>query len=204
MLSEVRTFQEAVRIFSTCFEPQYDTWAPNYERDLLTMEYRAHEHAVTVLMQHFTGDPSQTRVLDVACGSGLVAKRMVELGFCQFVGVDASEGMLKEAKLTGLYQAVHHAVLGKQPLSVEKESFDVVTVAGAMNPGFIPVSAVREFYEATRPGGLVCMSRGNYPVQSTSLTTRRWRKRWPRWRPRVCGLDSQPPRSKDIWPTTFM
>lgn len=114
-------------------------------------------------MKYFTEDPSQTRVLDVACGSGLVAKKMVESGFGQFVGVDASEGMLKEAELTGLYQDLHHTVLGKQPLSVEKESFDVVTVVGGLYPGFIPASAVREFYEATKPGGLVCISRGNYP-----------------------------------------
>uniref|UniRef100_A0A8C6TCF7 Methyltransferase domain-containing protein n=1 Tax=Neogobius melanostomus TaxID=47308 RepID=A0A8C6TCF7_9GOBI len=136
---------------------------PHSNNDILTLGYRAHEHAVTVLMQHFTGDPSQTRVLDVACGSGLVAKTMVELGFGQFVGVDASEGMLKEAELTGLYQDLHHAILGTQALSVEREWFDVVTVVGGLYPGFIPVSAVREFYEATKPGGLVCMSRGNYP-----------------------------------------
>lgn len=126
------------------------------------LEYRAHEHGVTVLMQHFTGDTSKTKVLDLACGSGLVAKKMVELGFRQFVGVDASEEMLKEAHLTGLYQDLHCTVLGEEPLPVATESFDVVMAAGVLYPGFIPVSAVREFYKAIKPGGLVCISRGKH------------------------------------------
>uniref|UniRef100_A0A8C6TNM5 Methyltransferase domain-containing protein n=1 Tax=Neogobius melanostomus TaxID=47308 RepID=A0A8C6TNM5_9GOBI len=70
-------------------------------KDMSVLEYQTHEHTVSTLMQHFTGDPPQSRVLDVACGSGLVAKKVKAT---LFVGVDASEGMLKEAKLTGLYQ----------------------------------------------------------------------------------------------------
>ncbi|KAK7925285.1 hypothetical protein WMY93_007595 [Mugilogobius chulae] len=158
-----KSFQEVRQVFITCFEPQYDNWAPDYEQNLSLLEYKSPEYLVTVLMQHFTGDPAHTRVLDVACGSGLVAKKMVKLGFRQFVGVDASEGMLKEAENTKLYQDLQLAVLGKQPLSVEKDSFDVVTVSGGFNPGFIPIFVVRELCEATKPGGLVCISRGNFP-----------------------------------------
>ncbi|KAK7925284.1 hypothetical protein WMY93_007594 [Mugilogobius chulae] len=150
-----RSFQEVRQVFITGFEPQYDNWAPDYEQDLSLLEYKGPEYLVTVLMQHFTGDPAHTRVLDVACGSGLVAKKAVR-------GVDASEGMLKEAENTKLYQDLQLAVLGKQPLSVEKDSFDVVTVSGGFNPGFIPISVVRELCEATKPGGLVCICRGNY------------------------------------------
>lgn len=45
--------------------------------------------------------------------------QMSQLGFRLFVGVDASEGMLKEAQQTGLYQRLQLAVVGKHPLPVD-------------------------------------------------------------------------------------
>ncbi|CAL9685057.1 unnamed protein product [Knipowitschia caucasica] len=126
------------------------------------MQYQGHVHTVSLLIKHFRGDPAQARVLDVACGTGLVAKQMSLLGFRHFVGVDASEGMLREAELTQLYEDLHLRTLGQQPLSVGEEEFDVVTVVAGLYPGFIPVSAVREFWDATKPGGLLCFCRGTY------------------------------------------
>lgn len=158
---------DACKIFNKCWDPQYDEWAPNYEKDLALMEYRAQEDLVQALVQYFRATPAQTlaqtRILDVACGSGLVAKKLSEYKFCHFVGVDASAGMLREAKQTGLYQELHQVFVGTDPMPVDNDSFDVVTVVGGMYPGFIPVKAVREFYSAAKPGGLVCMSRGIFP-----------------------------------------
>lgn len=114
-----RTIQDARKVFNTNWNPNYDDSAPSYEKDLSLMEYMAHHHTVNVLAPHFTGTPSAAQVLDVACGSGLVGKVMSQLGFRLFVGVDASEGMLKEAQQTGLYQRLQLAVVGKHPLPVD-------------------------------------------------------------------------------------
>lgn len=45
---------------------------------------------------------------------------MATLGFKHFFGVDCSEGMLEQARLTGLYQDVQQALLGTQELPVEE------------------------------------------------------------------------------------
>ncbi|XP_030284392.1 methyltransferase-like protein 27 [Sparus aurata] len=41
--------------------------------------------------------------------------------------------------------------------------FDVVILVGALSPGFVPVSVVRELCHATKPGGFICIARGLYP-----------------------------------------
>ncbi|XP_075934612.1 methyltransferase-like protein 27 isoform X1 [Anarhichas minor] len=140
----------------------YDSWAENYEEDCNLMSYRAPHLAVDFLSDNFPGSRGEARVLDVACGSGWIAKLMVELGFKHFVGVDGSQGMLDQAAKTGLYKELKLALLGTEPLPAPTGAFDVVIINGALDSGFAPVSVVRELCNAAKPGGFVCMSRGDH------------------------------------------
>ncbi|XP_028437473.1 methyltransferase-like protein 27 isoform X2 [Perca flavescens] len=87
-------------------------------------------------------------------------EQMAELGFRNFVGVDGSKGMLEQAAKTGLYQDLRLALLGTEPLPAQTDGFDVVMIVGALRDGYVPVSVVRELCYAARPGGHICMSRG--------------------------------------------
>ncbi|XP_022076062.2 methyltransferase-like protein 27 [Acanthochromis polyacanthus] len=161
-----RTEGDARVNFQTCksSDPKdrvqfYDTWAETYEEDHNLMDYQAPELAVSFLAENFCGNPEQARVLDVACGSGLVAKLMHEKGFRCFVGVDGSTGMLEQARKTKLYKDLRPAILGPEPLPAEPGEFDVVIIVGALRHGFVPVSIIRELWAAAKPGGFICMSR---------------------------------------------
>ncbi|KAM4735583.1 methyltransferase-like protein 27 [Anableps anableps] len=141
----------------------YDNNAEMYEQDFVgTLEYQAPHALVDFLLAHFSGDHSNAQVLDVACGSGLVAKLMVGQGFKNFVGVDCSEQMLEEAAKTELYQDLQRALLGTEPLPVQTNKFDLVILVGGLGVGFVPVSVVRELCDAAKPGGLICLMRGNH------------------------------------------
>ncbi|XP_051255678.1 methyltransferase-like protein 27 isoform X1 [Dicentrarchus labrax] len=169
MADSCRSVDDARVAFQSCKSPDakervqfYDSWAENYEKDHSLMSYRAPDLAVNHLSDHFTGNPEQALVLDVACGSGWVAKEMLELGFRHFVGVDGSKSMLEQAAKTGLYQDLRLALLGTQPLPAQTDTFDVVIIVGALDAGFVPVGVVRELCHAAKPGGLVCMARGEH------------------------------------------
>ncbi|XP_039662973.1 methyltransferase-like protein 27 isoform X2 [Perca fluviatilis] len=123
------------------------------------MGYRAPHQTVDFLNANISGSREQVLVLDVACGSGWVAKLMAELGFRNFVGVDGSKGMLEQAAKTCLYQDLRLALLGTEPLPAQTDAFDVVMIVGALRDSFVPVSVVRELCYAAKPGGYVCMSR---------------------------------------------
>ncbi|XP_068425390.1 methyltransferase-like protein 27 [Clinocottus analis] len=169
IMSDGRTLDD-VRIFLKSCEGAdsqqrmkfYNSWAETYEQDTRMIKYRAAHLGVDLLNANFSVNPEEVRVLDVACGSGLVAKQMVELGFKHFVGVDGSQGMLALAAKTGLYEELKLALLGTEPLPAQTGAFDVVIIVGALDPGFVPVTIVRELCHAAKPGGLVCMSRGDH------------------------------------------
>ncbi|KAM8734597.1 methyltransferase-like protein 27 [Acanthopagrus schlegelii] len=130
---------------------------------MMRIGYRPAHLAVDFLNANFCGRRQEVQVLDVACGSGLVAKLMSELGFRHFVGVDGSKGMLDQAAGTGLYQDLRLALLGTQGLPAETGVFDVVILVGALGPGFAPVSVVRELCHASKPGGFICIAKGSHP-----------------------------------------
>lgn len=136
----------------------YDRWAEKYEQDMSVMEYTAPAFAAKTLSLHFTGDRHTAVVLDIACGTGLVAKQLKTIGFGHFVGVDGSQPMLEKAKSTRLYQDLNLCILGSQPLPFEHGTFDVVMIVGALSDGQVPVKVVRELCMATKPGGFTCLT----------------------------------------------
>ncbi|XP_034409975.1 methyltransferase-like protein 27 [Cyclopterus lumpus] len=144
----------------------YNSWAETYEQDHIAMGYRVPHQAVAFLLENFSGRPEEVQVLDVACGTGLVANLMVELGFKHFVGVDGSQGMLDQAAKTGLYKELKLALLGTEPLPAQTGFFDVVMIIGALRDGFVPFGVIRELCLAAKPGGYVCMSRNGRESES--------------------------------------
>ncbi|XP_071362107.1 methyltransferase-like protein 27 [Trachinotus anak] len=137
----------------------YNSWAENYDQDVGVLDYRAPSLAANSICSHFSGDREAAAVLDVACGTGLVAKQMKRFGFGHFVGIDGSEAMLELARDSGLYRELKQSMLGEETLPVQwADSFDVVVIVGALSVGQVPVAVVRELCKSTKPGGYVCMT----------------------------------------------
>uniref|UniRef100_A0A8B9ZJN7 Methyltransferase like 27 n=1 Tax=Anas platyrhynchos TaxID=8839 RepID=A0A8B9ZJN7_ANAPL len=95
---------------------RYDGWAGRYEQDVAALEYRAPHLAAASLAFAFPAPPAGARVLDVGCGTGLVARELQRRGFGCLHGVDGSAGMLERARGTGLYRQLQRCVLGREPL----------------------------------------------------------------------------------------
>ncbi|XP_036381094.1 methyltransferase-like protein 27 [Megalops cyprinoides] len=140
----------------------YNNWADIYEQDVALLDYRAPALAAECLSTSFQGNREDALVLDVACGTGLVATWLHKKGFRHFVGVDGSNAMLEVAQSKGLYQELKQSMLGVTALPVQSGTYDVVIIVGALSVGQVPVTIVRELWEAAKPGGYVCMTtRGN-------------------------------------------
>ncbi|XP_028450915.1 methyltransferase-like protein 27 isoform X3 [Perca flavescens] len=130
----------------------------NQLQDVAVLDYRAPSLAANSISSHFSSDREAAVVLDVACGTGLVAKQMKRHGFGHFMGIDGSEAMLKLARESGLYQDLKQSMLGEGPLPVQWGLFDVVVIVGALSIGQVPVGVVRELCKSTKPGGYICMT----------------------------------------------
>ncbi|XP_077880033.1 methyltransferase-like protein 27 isoform X2 [Ictidomys tridecemlineatus] len=94
----------------------YGHWAPDYDQDVAALQYRAPRLAVDCLTQALPGPPHDALILDVACGTGLVAAELQARGFLQLHGVDGSPEMLEQAQACGLYQHLSLCILGQEPL----------------------------------------------------------------------------------------
>ena len=96
------------------------------------------------------------RVLDVAMGTGLVAREAMALvgASGQVIGLDPSIGMVSEAKRT-LELSV---VLGRgELLPLQAQTFNFLSMGYALRHVSDIDAAVREYFRVLTPGGHVCL-----------------------------------------------
>jgi demethylmenaquinone methyltransferase/2-methoxy-6-polyprenyl-1,4-benzoquinol methylase len=110
--------------------------------------------------------PPGSRVLDVATGTGLVARQLIRRG-CDVVGLDQSDEMLRHAKDRT------RAVLGQaEQLPFPDGSFDAVTFTYLLRYVDDPAAVVAELARVLRPGG--AMANLEFFVPPNPL----WRGAW--------------------------
>ena len=109
----------------------------------------AFEGAVTALLR-----PGM-RLLDVACGTGTVARRLIEEtpGAIDLTLLDASPRMLAKCRDIRASRVVGCM----KDLPFEAADFDLLTCAWGIETLADPRPALAEFVRVTRPGGHVCL-----------------------------------------------
>jgi SAM-dependent methyltransferase len=98
------------------------------------------------------------RVLDVGCGNGYVAGRLLELG-CTVVGIDLSERGIAIARER--YPAARFEVLpadGKLLARLDEPAFDFVVATEVIEHLYDPFEFAAGCYDALSPGGRVILS----------------------------------------------
>uniref|UniRef100_UPI00398F5E79 methyltransferase-like protein 27 n=1 Tax=Pristiophorus japonicus TaxID=55135 RepID=UPI00398F5E79 len=136
----------------------YDGWSELYEQDVMCLDYQAPLLAAESLAAVMLEDRDQALILDIACGTGLVAVQLQRLGFCNFHGMDGSEGMLELARSKSVYQTLQKCILDTESLPASSDSYDAVVIVGALSEGQVPYTVLLELHRVTKPGGFVCMT----------------------------------------------
>ncbi|XP_062887213.1 methyltransferase-like protein 27 [Mobula hypostoma] len=136
----------------------YDTWHELYEQDMKLLDYQAPLLASMSLADVMPEDRDQALILDVACGTGLVAMQLQKLGFCNFHGLDGSERMLQLAQSKSIYQTLQKCIISTESLPLSSDTYDAVLIVGALSEGQAPCTVAPELHRVTKPGGFVCMT----------------------------------------------
>jgi len=133
----------------------YETWnGDDYDTQMLAVGYKAPLWAVDYLM-HLKLD-SNVRILDVCCGTGLVARYLREKGFTNIDALDSSEAMLQKAKKKDLYKNYFCCPIGEgKRAPIAEGQYDVVTVAGGFAEGHMKPDAFEEMLRVLKVGGYV-------------------------------------------------
>lgn len=87
----------------------FDGYASRFEAHLLKLGYRVPGLLRAALLRHLPGRVPLPRMLDLGCGTGLMGVVLSDLACDGLVGVDLSPRMLAEARVKGLYSALHEA-----------------------------------------------------------------------------------------------
>ncbi|XP_063299690.1 methyltransferase-like protein 27 isoform X2 [Pelobates fuscus] len=124
MAASRRSLQQVREVITTAHEDCtpaqklqfYDRWAQEYEEDVSVLEYNAPRLAAAVLASGCISNRESKLVLDVACGTGLVAQELLRCGFRLFHGLDGSSRMMEMAQTKKLYQELKQCMLGQEPL----------------------------------------------------------------------------------------
>jgi len=102
------------------------------------------------------GDTAESAVvLDMGCGTGLVGKYLVERGFKEIVGLDASAGMIEKARSKGSYTELEELFLGNPetfPSNLHNR-FDIITASGILAEGHLDNKVFDEMLMALKVGG---------------------------------------------------
>lgn len=137
----------------------FDDYADRFEAHLISLGYRIPGAIRAALLRH-AAFPSEGRlgpVLDLGCGTGLVAVAVSDLPLGPLVGVDISASMLAKAATKGLCAALHECDI-MAFLAEDGASFGLILAADVL----VYFGALDELMTAAarrlRPGGLLVAS----------------------------------------------
>ena len=141
---------------SSTVEREYDSFARTgtYDATFDEWGYVGPQTAAAIMRNYV---PTTARILDAACGSGLVGAALANLGYRHIEGVDISSELLALAEETGAYERVSRVDMQDFPLPFDDDEFDAVAFIGALTY-FESGRILRELCRIVSPGGAVVFS----------------------------------------------
>ena len=126
---------------------------PTYERCAAVLSFGQDSRWRRVLVSRIEAGP-ESRVVDVATGTGLVARELTSRYGCAVVGVDQSAGMLAEARrrADGRIELVEASA---DALPFADGEFDALTFTYLLRYVADPAATLRELARVVRPGGTI-------------------------------------------------
>ena len=134
-------------------QPAFDLWARAYDLPAAqALIYRpVHDQVARAV-----GRAGARRVLDVGCGTGILADRLARHGGVEVVGCDWSAGMIRRTATRNAAVGAVRADATRLPLA--GESFDVVVVTEAFHWFPDQRAALDEFHRVLAPDGVLLVA----------------------------------------------
>ena len=134
----------------------YKKWAKTYDQDFaLSSNYLSPKKIGSLFNKNAKN--TDTPILDVGAGTGLVGEFLYRTGNKKIIGIDISSEMLKQAKLKGCYSSLMEVDVTKK-IPLKNNSIGAVVSAGTFTHGHVGPDAFDELLRITKPGGLFVLS----------------------------------------------
>ena len=134
----------------------YKKWAQTYDKDFaFSSDYLSPQKISNFFIKH--SKDTDTPILDVGAGTGLVGEFLNIKGKKEIIGIDISSEMLLQAKLKKCYSSLIEADITKK-IPLKENSIGAVVSAGTFTHGHVGPDAFDELLRITKPGGLFVLS----------------------------------------------
>ena len=126
-----------------------------YDEYMKFINFNAEPYNIAPAVEEILNLPKDAKILDVGCGTGLIAKLISPKGYNNMYGVDATDKFVVAARETGLYKEAECMYLGNNVLPEKfTNTFDCVIASGVWLKGHIPCSGYDDVYSAMKVGSL--------------------------------------------------
>ena len=134
----------------------YKKWAKTYDDDFaINSNYLSPKIICSFFDKHARN--TDTPILDVGAGTGLVGKCLYKTGNKKIIGLDISPEMLEQAKLKGCYSSLVEADVTKK-IPLKNNSIGAIISAGTFTHGHVGPDSFDELLRITKNGGLFVLS----------------------------------------------
>ena len=134
----------------------YKKWAETYDEDFALNSNYLSPKKISIFFNKYAKN-TDTPILDVGAGTGLVGEFLYRTGNKKIIGIDISSEMLEQAKLKGCYSSLMKADVTKR-IPLKNNSIGAVVSAGTFTHGHVGPDAFDELLRITKPGGLFVLS----------------------------------------------
>jgi ubiquinone/menaquinone biosynthesis C-methylase UbiE len=144
------------------------------ERLAKTLELRAAEPAQRAIRESYFADipfPSQARILELGCGTGPVARHLIEVPtVAEVIGIDPSPQLLEHAQRLGNgIPGLSFQQGDARQLPFRDDRFDVVVGHTVFSHIPEPEGALAEAYRVLKPGGWLAVFDADFTTASVAL-----------------------------------
>ncbi|XP_041480225.1 uncharacterized protein LOC121427746 isoform X1 [Lytechinus variegatus] len=142
-------------------ERVYDEFAGYFDEFVLSLEYSGPYFTSRTVAR--IEPRKDAKMLDVACGTGLLGDELHKLGYTEIVGVDLSKTSLDVLAKKGSYRCAFHANFGPNtPLDFDDGYFDVAMSTGSFLPMHLNEKCLPEMIRLVRKGGYIIITTRKY------------------------------------------
>ena len=134
----------------------YKKWAQTYDENFAINSNYLSPIKICSFFNKHAGN-TDTPILDVGAGTGLVGELLYRTGNKKIIGIDISSEMLDQAKLKKCYSSLLEADVTKK-IPLKSNSIGAVVSAGTFTHGHVGPDALDELLRITKPGGLFVLS----------------------------------------------